>query len=183
MGRKYKGINYQPFRDSGGVLLPPNQTLRAGQFIRSTNGRFLLRLRSDGNLVLEEDGSLVWVADERQPYSSTFHRKRMREPLQFVVSNSGFLYDPSRGRIWSAQSTETLDKSYWYNNYLKVTDSGNILIFDGRNGEVRWARQGYVPGRLPRRIKIYPEIYPPVPKPLINIPHDFPWPTNDGRVA
>ena len=174
MGRKYQKINYQPFRGSGGVLLPPNQTMRVGQFIKSANGRFFLRLRSDGNLVLEDGGSVIWVADERLPYSSTSRRKRMREPLQFLVSNSGFLYDPSRERIWSAQSTETLDTSYWRNNYLKITDTGNILIFDGRNGEVRWARQGYVPGRLPRRTKIYPEVYPPVPDPLIKIPHDFP---------
>lgn len=74
MGRKYKNINYQPFQGFGGVLLSPNQTLRAGQFIRSTNGQFFLQLREDGNLVLEEGASLVWVADERQPYSLTIYR-------------------------------------------------------------------------------------------------------------
>lgn len=174
MGKsKYQRIQYQPFQLSGGVLLPANQAMRAGQFMKSDNGRFVLRLRGDGNLVLEDGGAIVWVADHTQPYSSTF-RNRGREPLQFVVSNSAFLYDPSRDRIWSAQSTETLDRSYWTNNYLKITDTGNILIFDGRNGEVRWARQGYVPGRLPRKPKIYPHVYPPIPKPLIDIPHDFP---------
>ncbi len=174
MGRgKYRKISYQPFLGSGGVLLPPNQAMQAGQFIKSENGRFILRLRSDGNLVLEDGGTVIWIADESQPYSSTF-RQRAREPLQFVVSNSGFLYDPVRERIWSAQSTETLDKSYWENNYLALTDTGNILIFDGRNGEVRWARHGYVPGRLPRRVKIYPEVYPSIPSPLIKIPHDYP---------
>lgn len=174
MGRsKYRKIRYQPFLGSGGILLPPNQAMQAGQFIKSENGRFILRLRSDGNLVLEDGGTVVWVADESQPHSSTF-RLRTRESLQFVVSNSGFLYDPVRLRIWSAQSTETLDRSYWENNYLALTDTGNILIFDGRNGEVRWARYGYVPGRLPRRTKIYPEVYPPIPPPLIKIPHDYP---------
>lgn len=167
------GNRYQPFLGSGGILLPPNQAMQAGQFIKSENGRFILRLRSDGNLVLEDGGTVVWVADESQPHSSTF-RLRTRESLQFVVSNSGFLYDPVRLRIWSAQSTETLDRSYWENNYLALTDTGNILIFDGRNGEVRWARYGYVPGRLPRRTKIYPEVYPPIPPPLIKIPHDYP---------
>lgn len=174
MGKsKYQQIQYQPFQGSGGVLLPPNQAMRAGHFIRSDNGRFLLRLRGDGNLVLEDAGSVIWIADHTQPYSSTF-RNRSREPLQFVVSNSGFLYDPSRDRIWSAQSTETLDRSYWTNNHLKITDTGNILIFDGRNGEVRWARHGYAPGRLPRKPKIYPHVYPPIPGPLIEIPHDYP---------
>ncbi len=174
MGKsKYRKIPSQAFQGSGGELLPPNQSMRAGQFIKSANGRFVLRLRDDGNLVLEDGGSVVWVADHRQPYSSTFNN-RTREPLHFVVSNSGFLYDPSRGRIWSAQSTETLDRSYWENNFLKVSDTGNILIFDGRNGEVRWARQGFAPGRLPRNPKIYPHVYPPLPKPLIKIPHDYP---------
>jgi len=121
-----------------------------GQFIKSQNGQFKLRLRHDGNLVLEDGDAVIWVADESQSYSLTFRRRRMRESLQFVVSNSGFLYDPSRGRIWSAQSAETSDKSYWYNNYLTVTDAGNIVIYDGRNGDVRWARMGFVPGRLPR---------------------------------
>ena len=170
---KYRKTQYQPFQGSGGELLPPNQAMQAGQFIKSSNGRFVLRLRGDGNLVLEDGGTVVWIADETQPYSSTF-RNRTREPLQFVVSNSGFLYDPRQGRIWSAQSTETLDRAYWDNNYLKVTDNGNILIFDGRNAEVRWARTGYIPGRLPRLPKIYPEVYPPVPPPLIKIPHDYP---------
>lgn len=90
MGRgKYRKISYQPFLGSGGVLLPPNQAMQAGQFIKSENGRFILRLRSDGNLVLEDGGTVIWIADESQPYSSTF-RQRAREPLQFVVSNSGF---------------------------------------------------------------------------------------------
>lgn len=131
-------IEYQPFTHSGGAVLPPNQTMRAGQYLSSQNGRFKLRLRDDGHLVLEEGGVVAWVADGNQPYSLTFHRRRTREPLQFVVSNSGFLYDPSRGRVWSAQSTETLDKSYWYNNFLTVTDTGNVVIYDGRNGGIRW---------------------------------------------
>lgn len=174
MGRsKYRAVSSQPFQGSGGELLPPNQIMRAGQFIKSPNGRFVLRLKPDGNLVLEDGGTVVWVADHRQPYSSTFPN-RAREPLHFVVSNSAFLYDPLRGRIWSAQSTETLDRSYWKHNHLKISDSGNILIFDGRNGDVRWARYGYVPGRLPAVRKIQAQSYPSGTKPIITIPHDFP---------
>lgn len=57
MGRsKYRKIRYQPFLGSGGILLPPNQAMQAGHFIKSENGRFILRLRSDGNLVLEDGG-------------------------------------------------------------------------------------------------------------------------------
>lgn len=86
-----------------------------------------------------------------QPNSKSIHRRKLRDPLRFVISNSGFLSDPLRDRIWIATTTESLDKSYWYNNYLRLTDEGNIVIFDQRNGSVRWARLGFVPERLPIR--------------------------------
>ncbi|VVN04423.1 hypothetical protein [Pseudomonas fluorescens] len=65
----------------------------------SENGRFQLVLQADGNLVITDGGAIVWVADDNQIYSKTLHPKKMREPLQFVISNSGFLYDPSRRRL------------------------------------------------------------------------------------
>ncbi|MGA5483471.1 MULTISPECIES: hypothetical protein [Pseudomonas] len=72
----------------------------------------------------------------------------MREPLQFVISNSGFLYDPSRRRLWIAESTHSTDKSLWYNTYMTVQDDGNLVIYDQRTGSLRWARFGFIPGRL-----------------------------------
>jgi len=68
--------------------------MSAGQFLQSENGRFRLMLQSDGNLVLKDGEAIIWIADANQPYSATLHPKKMREPLQFVISNSGFLYDP-----------------------------------------------------------------------------------------
>lgn len=103
---KYKKVRIQRFGGSGGVVLPPNQAMNAGDFIRSPNGRYILRLRPDGNLVLEDRGAVIWVANEKQPHSYTFKLRR-REPLHFIIKNSGFLYDPARSRIWSAQATET----------------------------------------------------------------------------
>ncbi|MGY1890782.1 hypothetical protein [Pseudomonas sp. SDT291_1_S447] len=72
----------------------------------------------------------------------------MREPLQFVVSNNGFLFDPSRRRLWIAESTHSLEKSLWYNTYLTMQDDGNLVIYDQRNGNLRWSRFGFVPGRI-----------------------------------
>lgn len=154
-------------------MLPPDQAMSAGDFIRSPNGRYILRLRPDGNLVLEDRGAVIWVANEKQPHSHTF-KLRKREPLHFIIQNSGFLYDPARSRIWSAQATETRDTSYWRNNHLCVTDTGNLEIYDGRNGQVRWARTGFVPGRLRQREKIFPHVDLPNLPPLIGVKHDYP---------
>jgi hypothetical protein len=77
-------------------------------------------LQADGNLVITDNGAIAWVADGNQPYSRTLHPKKMREPLMFVISNSGFLYDPSRRRTWIAESTHSTDKSLWYNACMVI---------------------------------------------------------------
>jgi hypothetical protein len=141
-------LRYSPFQASGTSELPPNQTLTPGQYLQSENGRFRLILQSDGNLVMKEGEAVVWTADNKQPYSLTLHPKKMREPLQFVISNNGFLYDPSRRRLWIAESTHSLDKSLWYNTYMTLQDDGNLVIYDQRNGNLRWARSGFVPRRI-----------------------------------
>lgn len=141
-------IQYIPFQHSGSMLLPPNQMLSPGQFLLSENGRYHFRLKTDGNLVIEQDGRVIWVADESQPFSKTIRRKKMRQRSHFVVSNSGFLYDPSRGRLWIAESTHATDQSFRYNNCLVLQDDGNLVIYDQRSGGVRWARTGFVSGRI-----------------------------------
>ncbi|MDT6919682.1 hypothetical protein [Pseudomonas atacamensis] len=141
-------LRYTPFQASGSSVLPPNQTMSAGQFLQSENGRFRLMLQSDGNLVLKDGEGVIWIADANQPYSATLHPKKMREPLQFVISNSGFLYDPSRRRLWIAESTHTGDKSLWYHTYMTVQDDGNLVIYDQRTGDLRWARFGFIPARM-----------------------------------
>ncbi|WP_085723900.1 hypothetical protein [Pseudomonas sp. R37(2017)] len=144
-------IKYTPFQASGSPVLPPNQTMSPGQYLMSQNGRFRLVLQVDGNLVITDNGAIVWNADGSQPYSRTTYPKKMREPLKFVISNNGFLYDPFRGRIWVAESTHTTDKSLWYNTSLIIQDDGNLVIFDMRTGDSRWARFGFAPGRFPKR--------------------------------
>lgn len=143
-------IRYTPFQASGSPLLPPNQTMTPGQYLMSGNGRFQLILQADGNLVIKDGATIVWTADGSQVYSSTVYRKKMREPLMFVISNSGFLYDPSRRRLWIAESTHSTDKSLWYNTCMVMQDDGNLVIYDQRTGNLCWARSGFVPGRIPK---------------------------------
>jgi len=127
----------------------------------SANGHFRLVLQADGNLVIKNGEAVVWVADSNQPYSRTTYPKRMREPLMFVISNSGFLYDPSRRRLWIAESTHSIDKSLWYNACMVMQDDGNLVIYDGRTGSLCWARFGFVPGRIPkpkeRLVRVLPD--------------------------
>ncbi|WP_083454196.1 hypothetical protein [Pseudomonas sp. P97.38] len=150
-------VPYTPFRASGSPLLPPNQTMSPGQYLQSPNGKFRLVLQADGNLIIKDDETVVWVADSRQPHSATLYPKRMREPLQFVIANSGFLYNPSKRRLWIAESTHSRDKSLWYNACLAMQDDGNLVIYDRRTGNLCWARFGFVPGRFskPKRVKIW----------------------------
>ncbi|SDV10522.1 hypothetical protein SAMN04490183_5018 [Pseudomonas corrugata] len=159
---KHMAVPYTPFRASGSPILPPNQTMSAGQYLQSPNGRFRLVLQADGNLVIKDGETIVWTANGNQLYSVTLHPKRMREPLQFVISNSGFLYDPARGRLWIAESTHSRDKSLWYNSCMVMQDDGNLVIHDRRTGKLCWARSGFVPGRLskPRRVKVLFEDVP-----------------------
>lgn len=115
--------------------------------------------QTDGNLVIKDQEAIIWTAGDagdKQPYSVTLYPRRMREPLQFVVSNSGFLYDPSRRRLWIAESTHSTGKSLWFNTYMVMQDDGNLVIFDMRTGNLFWARYGFVPGRMskPKRVKI-----------------------------
>lgn len=158
---KYMAIRYTPFLASGSPVLPPNQTMSAGQYLMSPNGRFRLVLQADGNLVIKDGEAVVWIADGNQIYSRTLHQKRMREPLQFVISNNGFLYDPSRKRLWIAESTHSIDKSLWYNTCMVIQDDGNLVIYDKRTASLRWARFGFVPGRIPKPkeklVKVLPD--------------------------
>lgn len=143
-------ITYIPFQTSGSPVLPPNQKMLPGQYLMSLNGRFRLVLQADGNLVITDNGALVWIADTNQPYSRTTYPKRMSEPLMFVISNSGFLYDPSRRRLWIAESSHSIDKSLWYNACMVIQDDGNLVIYDSRTGNMCWARFGFTPSRIPK---------------------------------
>ena len=69
-------INYTPFQTSGTPLLPPNQMMSPGQYLMSENGHFRLVLQADGNLVIKEGETIVWMADSNQAYSKTLQRKK-----------------------------------------------------------------------------------------------------------
>lgn len=146
-------IQYGSFNGSGSPILPPNQKMTPGQFLLSPNGRFRLELQGDGNLVIKDNDGVIWIADGNQPYSLTLSRKQKGAPW-FVVSNSGFLYDPARARLWVAESTHSRDKSCWSHSHMSMQDDGNLIIYDDRAGNLLWARFGFVPGRNNKTIRV-----------------------------
>ncbi len=118
-----------PFNGSGTSILPAYQTMTAGQFLLSPNGRFRLTLQADGNLVLQDNGAVVWVADDKQPYSSTLPL-RYNVPPQFYVQYGAFLDDPIRSRTWITNNSTFTSDDQWNRTYLSLQDDGNIVLLD-----------------------------------------------------
>ncbi|NAT23967.1 putidacin L1 family lectin-like bacteriocin [Pseudomonas syringae] len=121
-------ITYTPFTRPGSNVLPPNQKMTIGQYLISPDGKYKLILQDDSNLVLYSEGAAVWAANADQPYSSD-HYNRGYADTYLVVSNTGFLYDSLRGRLWST-FTNLSDSGLWYRSHLVLQDDGNVVILD-----------------------------------------------------
>lgn len=121
-------ITYTPFGRSGSNILPPNQYMAIGQQLVSPNGRFRLVLQADSTLALFDGESVIWTADASQPYSMDIPNQNWVE-TRFFVSNSLFLQDSLRARLWTA-STGRSEEGLWYRSHLSVQDDGNLVNLD-----------------------------------------------------
>ncbi|KAA0996819.1 putidacin L1 family lectin-like bacteriocin [Pseudomonas sp. ANT_J12] len=125
------GRTRTPFQGSGTSILPAYQTMTAGQFLLSPNGRFKLLLQADGNLVLQDNGVVVWVANEAQPYSSTVPLRYNVAP-QFYIQYGAFLDDPVRKRTWLSNNSTFTSEDQWNRTHLVLQDDGNIVLLDSQ---------------------------------------------------
>ncbi|MFE7111857.1 hypothetical protein ACFU98_29085 [Streptomyces sp. NPDC057575] len=100
----------------------PPATLFRNQAWTSGNGRTVLRVQSDGNVVVYKDGRPVWQAPGVYPNAD---RLVMQEDGNLVV------YNRSGDPLWAAGT--------WHKGrYLAVQDDGNVVVYDSANRPV-WA--------------------------------------------
>ena len=169
------------FDDNGTWLLAPHFNMHVGNFLKSKNGQYTLLLREDRNLVLLDGSNVIWRANETQPFSATLPYRNKREAIIFFIAHSAFLQDPPRKRLWSAQATQTRDKSAWYNTYLSLQDDGNLLLIDIRE---LWGQDRNLPF-LPKSkhiLHVTADIPMPVDMPCAAGPFRFVFQSNGDLV-
>jgi hypothetical protein len=104
------------------TLIRPTATLYRNQAWTSGNGRAILRLQQDGNLVLYKDGKPAWQAPNAwsRGVSAVFQADG-----NFVVYASG------GAPVWASGT--------WHKGaYLAVQDDGNLVIYNSNRQPV-WA--------------------------------------------
>lgn len=103
-------------------IIRPPATLWKNQAWTSGNGRAILRLQEDGNLVLYKDGHAAWQAPNTWSHGN---KAVFQEDGNFVVYNS------ADQPVWASNT--------WRKGaYLAVQDDGNVVIYDSGHRPV-WA--------------------------------------------
>ena len=98
--------------------------LRNGDRLTSKNGKYVLRMQRDGNLVLYCNGKTpIWV--------SGTYRKTVLEGLHFQHDSNLVLYDKT-GPIWASMTHGTGASK------LIVQNDGNVVLYTPSNKPV-WA--------------------------------------------
>jgi hypothetical protein len=122
----YDGANKPTWASASDVFtLVAGQSLRAGQSRRSPNGRYILAMQSDGDLVFYDHstGKALWNSGTAgNPGASA----SMQGDGNLVV------YSAARQPIYATGSHG--DKGSW----LNVQDDGNLVIYNGANQPI-WA--------------------------------------------
>ena len=98
-------------------------TLGNEEELRSSNGRFRLRLQEDGNLVLYcgvDDSNPVWA-------SRTYNKGRPPYRLVVQADNRLCLYSGDNSCVWASGTFQAGTGKAW----CELLDNGNFVLYDG----------------------------------------------------
>jgi hypothetical protein len=102
-------------------IIRPRAQICKNEAWTSGNGRAILRMQEDGNLVLYKDGRAAWAAGTWMRGDCAV----FQEDGNFVV------YDSSGSPVWASGT--------WRQGaYLAIQDDGNVVIYNANNRPV-WA--------------------------------------------
>lgn len=93
----------------------PGQGIVAGETLASCDGRFALRIESDGNLKLQQGSMQLWTTDTG---GQRGHYAVMQADGNFV------LYDAQNGALW------TSDTFGFEGAYARVQNDGNFVVYE-----------------------------------------------------
>jgi hypothetical protein len=120
-------LSLYPVTLGGPNNLQPGQQLAQGGLIRSSDGRFILVLQTDGNLVLYYYNVALWNSGTYG--NSSINRAVMQADGNFV------LYDASNVQRWSTAT------GGYPGSYLVLQDDGNLVVY--QNTTPRWNSNTY----------------------------------------
>ena len=104
---------------------PPTTVLNAGNVKRSPDGRYMMAMQADGNLVVYGPGGATWATNTGVPYAFT------------AVQGDGnmVMYDRTDGSPLWASNTSGLYA------HLEMQNDGNLVLYSG-TGVPTWDSQG-----------------------------------------
>jgi len=89
-------------------------TLRGGDYLVSSNGRYRLAMQTNGNLVLSSEGHVLWAS----------HTGGHPEAAATMQRDGNFVVYQRRRAIWNSETSHRGRQAY----YLLVQPDGNVVI-------------------------------------------------------
>lgn len=132
------GEQGQPRVEAAAVrsVLKPGQTLKAGQYLRSSNGRYKLVMQSDGNLVVYKGSSNIWSSHTWVKGSAV----TMRTDGDLVVAKGSHRY-------WNSHTAGHSGA------YLYLQNDGNAVVYKGKTA--LWSSYQWI-STLSNGVTLYP---------------------------
>ena len=114
--------------------LAVGDVMESGQEMISENGEYVVKVQSDGNLVLYKGSDVLWASgthgDGREPYKMTMQS-----------DNHLVLFDADSKVIWAPDVYIGKDEHQWKEGgYAVLQDDGNLVVYDGDN-KAMWATE------------------------------------------